>query len=84
MWGPYTHTPLPGHACDDGILSVPAEMQHHLNQENSSCLKAALMEKQENVTIQTSLKLSCTSGQSYPPPHTHEASSAGDYYTIGL
>lgn len=50
----YTHTPLAGHASDDWILSVPAEMQHHLSQENSSSLKAAQMENQGNATIQTS------------------------------
>lgn len=45
-------------------------------------LKAAEMENQDNVTMKTSLKLSCTSVLSYPPPHTHEASSPGDYYII--
>lgn len=66
MWT--IQTALPGHASDGGILSVPEEMQHHLNQENSSCLKAAQMKNQDNVTIQTSLKLLCTSAQS--PHHT--------------
>lgn len=45
VWTVHTHKPLPGHASDDGILSVPAEVQHHLSQENSSSLKAAQMEK---------------------------------------
>lgn len=39
------------------------------------------MENQDNVTMKTSLNL-CTSVQCYPPSHTHEASSPGDYYII--